>query len=288
MRFSAWAAQPTERQRLDEGALLVAEIARPDLDHRPAIRLLDTFAAEVWESLGSDTRLLRPEQTSRRRAAIRLIEAMNDVLVGRHNFHGATDDYTNPRNSFIDVALERRVGLPITLASIYLEVARRLGAPLEGVGLPAHFMARWPLPAAEGGPIYVDAFHGGCMLEDAEMRHFILTLIKAPARNRFEPAWLRALNTRQIVTRILLNLKGAYFELGDTAMLLEVVDRLTALRPDLPQELRDRGLLRLALGEPLLAAADIAAYLNRAPEAPENNRLRRRIASAPEVRAKLN
>lgn len=288
VRFSAWAAQPPAAQRLDEGALLVAEIARPGLDHQKTIRQLDTLAAEVWEALGHDTRLLRPEQAGRRRAAIRVLEAINDVLVTQHDFHGAADDYTNPRNSFLDEALNRHTGLPITLSVICIEIARRLGAPLEGVGLPAHFMARWPLPPAEGGPIYVDAYHRGLMLDEPVMRQFILTILKAPARTAFDPAWSRPLDTRQIITRMLLNLKGAYFERGETALLLEVVDRLTTLRPDLPEELRDRGLLRLALGEPLLAAADIASYLKRAPEAPERGRLRRRIESVLEVRAKLN
>jgi regulator of sirC expression with transglutaminase-like and TPR domain len=288
VRFSAWAALPPVAQRLDEGALLIAEIARPGLNHQKVIRQIDTLAAEVWEALGHDTRLLRPDQVVRRRAAIRVLEAISDVLVKQHDFHGAADDYTNPRNSFLDEALERHTGLPITLSVICIEIARRLGAPLEGVGLPAHFMARWPLASSEGGPIYVDAYHRGLMLDEPVMRQFILTLIKSPTRTVFDPAWSRPLDARQILTRMLLNLKGAYFERGETALLLEVVDRLTTLRPDLPEELRDRGLLRLVMGEPLLAAADIASYLKRAPDAPERNRLRRRIESVLEVRAKLN
>ena len=288
VRFSAWAALPPEALRLDEGALLVAEIARPGLDHATVIRQLDALAAEVWEALGPDTRLLRPEQARRRRSALRVLETFHEILIVRHDLHGATDDYTNPRNSFLDQVLACRSGLPIMLSVIFIEVARRLGVTLEGVGLPAHFMARWPLAPSEGGPIYVDAYHHHLVVEEPEMRQFILSLIKAPAQIVFDPAWLRPLDTRQIVTRMLLNLKGAYFQRGETALLLEVVDRLTALRPDLPEELRDRGLLRLALGEPLLAAADIAAYLQRAPQAPERRRLLRRIGSDLEVRAKLN
>jgi regulator of sirC expression with transglutaminase-like and TPR domain len=288
VRFSAWAALPQDAQRLDEGALLVAEIGRPGLDHGPVISQLDALAAEVWEALGPDTRLLRPEQTRRRRAVLRVLETLHEVLIVRHDLHGADDDYTNPRNSFLDQALSRRTGLPIVLSVILIEVARRLGVTLEGIGLPAHFMARWPLPPGEGGPIYVDAYHHRLVMEESEMRQFILSLVTAPPHVAFDPAWTRALDTRQVVTRMLLNLKGAYFQRGETTKLLEVVDRLTALRPDLPEELRDRGLLRLALGEPLLAAADIAAYLQRAPEAPERRRLQRRIESDLEVRAKLN
>jgi regulator of sirC expression with transglutaminase-like and TPR domain len=288
VRFSVWAASPPETQRLDEGALLIAEIGHPGLDHRPSIRQLDALAAEVWASLGPSTRLLRPRQLARRTSAQRVLEAINEALITRHGFHGAEEDYYHPRNSFLNEVLERREGLPITLSVIYLEVARRLGAPLEGVGLPAHFMARWPLPDVEGGSIYVDAFQRGELFDEPAMRQRILRLLRAPARADFDPEWTRPLDARQILTRMLRNLKQVYLMRGETASALETVDRLTALRPDLPEELRDRGLLRLAMGEPLLAAADIATYLEQIPNAPEGERLLRRIQSIREVRAKLN
>lgn len=288
VRFSVWAASPPETQRLDEGALLIAEIGHPNLDHRRAIRQLDALAAEVWASLGPSTRLLRSHQVARRTSALRVLEAINEILIARHGFHGSNDDYYHPRNSFLNEVLERREGLPITLSVIYLEVARRLGAPLEGVGLPAHFMARWPLPDDAGGSIYVDPFQRGELLDELAMRQRILRLIGAPARATFDPAWSRALDAREILTRMLRNLKQVYLMRGETADALETADRLTALRPDLPEELRDRGLLRLAMGESLLAAADITAYLEHTPDAPEGGRLLRRIQSIREVHAKLN
>lgn len=288
VRFSAWAACPLEAQRLDEGALLIAEIGRPGLDHHRPIRQLDMLAAEVWAALGSSTRLLRSSQVMRRDSALRVLEAVNEVLIARHGFHGAEDDYYNPRNSFLDQALERREGLPITLSVIYLEVARRLGAPLEGVSLPVHFMSRWPLPDDEGGPLYVDAYRRGETLDEPTMRRFILNLLGDTGPRVFDPAWGRTASAHEIITRMLRNLKRVYLMRGETAHALEVVDRLTELRPDFPEELRDRGLLRLAMGEPLLAAADIAAYLERAPGAPDGNRLLRRIQSVREVRVKLN
>ncbi len=288
VRFSAWAARPPEMQRLEEGALLIAEVGRPGLDHRHAIHKLDTLAAEVWAALGPSTRLLRPNQVTRRDSALRVLEVINEVISARHGFHGSEDDYANPRNSFLDQALERREGLPITLSVIYLEVARRLGAPLEGVSPPAHFMTRWPLSDDEGGPLYVDAFKRGELLDEPTMRRFILNLIRDTGPYVFDPAWSRTASVREILTRMLHNLKQTYLQRGETALALEVVDRLTALRPDLPEEMRDRGLLRLAMGDPLLAAADITTYLKRSPSAPDGRRLRRRIESVREVRAKLN
>lgn len=288
LRFAAFARQPDMALRLDEGALLVAEIAHPQLDRGRYIRVLDALAAEVWAALGSSARLLRADQSTRRSTAQRVLETMVDVLARRENFRGADESYSDPRNSFLNTVLERHEGLPITLSIVYLEVARRLGAPLQGVGLPAHFMVKWPLSEDEGGDLYVDVFNHGELLDEPTCRQFILRLLAPQQARTFDPTWSRALNTRQILTRVLYNLKLVYLHRGDTTSALDVIDRLVLLRPDLPQELRDRGLLRLALGESLLAAADIAAYLERAPNAPENARLRRRIQATQEVRAKLN
>ena len=288
LRFAAFARQPDMALRLDEGALLVAEVAHPQLDRGRYIHTLDALAAEVWAALGSSARLLRADQSTRRSTAQRVLETMVDVLARRENFRGADESYSDPRNSFLNTVLERHEGLPITLSIVYLEVARRLGAPLQGVGLPAHFMVKWPLSEDEGGDLYVDVFNHGELLDEPTCRQFILRLLAPQQARTFDPTWSRALNTRQILTRVLYNLKLVYLHRGDTTSALDVIDRLVLLRPDLPQELRDRGLLRLALGESLLAAADIAAYVERAPNAPENARLRRRIQATHEVRAKLN
>jgi regulator of sirC expression with transglutaminase-like and TPR domain len=288
LRFAAFARQPDAALRLDEGALLIAEVAYPQLNRAHYIHELDALAAEVWAALGPSARLLRPDQATRRSTALRVLETMIEALARRERFHGADESYSDPRNSFLNDVIERRQGLPITLSIVYLEVARRLGAPLQGVGLPAHFMVKWPLSEDEGGDLYVDAFSRGELLDEPTCHQFILRLLSSQAPRTFDPSWARPLSVRQILTRVLYNLKLVYLHRGETSNALDIIDRLVLLRPDLPQELRDRGLLRLALGESLLAAADIAAYLDRAPDAPENARLRRRIQATKEVRAKLN
>ncbi|HLY29656.1 MAG TPA: tetratricopeptide repeat protein, partial [Ktedonobacterales bacterium] len=104
----------------------------------------------------------------------------------------------------------------------------------------------------------------------------------------FDPTWTQPVGARDILTRMLNNLKFGYLHRGELALALATVDRLVALRPDLPQELRDRGLLRLALGEPLLGFTDLMAYLDLAPNAPEIGRLRRRLSAMRMMRAQLN
>ena len=289
LRFSAFAALPDERQRLDEGALLVAEVAYPDLIHARVLRRLDALAAEVCAELGMAQGAMLPADTlAEREVAARALAALRDVLAGREGFHGNLDDYYEPRNSFLPDVLDRRTGLPITLSVVYIEVARRLGAPLVGVGLPAHFVAKWPLPPEQGGDLFVDAFRGEVLDQGACRRLVVRALVTNGAAPALDSRWFAPTGTRAIITRMLNNLKQVYLQTGDTAHALAVVDRLIQLRPDLPEELRDRGLLRLALGEVLLAAADLFAYAERAPQAPELRRLRKRLAAISEVRAKLN
>jgi regulator of sirC expression with transglutaminase-like and TPR domain len=289
LRFSAFAARPDERLGLAEGALLIAEIAYPGLAPVRSLRTLDRLAAEVRRELSLPPNgRLDAALAAERQMATHVLRGMRDVLAGREGFHGNRDEYDDPRNSFLNDVLDRRTGLPILLSVIYLEVARRLGAPLAGVSLPAHFVTTWPLEASEGGALFFDAFSGE-ILDAAACRRFVIRLMSAsPGGPMVDARWFAPVGTRAILTRMLHNLKRVYLERGDTSAALEVVERLIVLRPDLPEELRDRGLLRLALGDPLLAAADIAAYTERAPNAPEVRRLGKRLAEAREVRAKLN
>ena len=291
LRFASFAARPDAQLDLAQGALMMADIAYADLNAAHYQRRLDALTTVVREALGATARGLgRSSRALRERTvAARVLETMRETLADHEGLSGNTEDYYDPRNTYLHETLDRGVGLPITLSVIYLEVARRLGIPLRGVGLPSHFMVKWPLPREEGGDLYLDAFHGGKILDASECRTFITELMGATGSlPYFDPRWSAPLGARAILTRMLNNLKVIYLHRGESRLALEVVERLVLLRPDMPEELRDRGLLRLALGEPLLAAADIATYAERAPAAPEVGRLRRRIAELREVRASLN
>lgn len=291
LRFGAFVALPEERQPLAEGALHIAALAYPTLDHREAHRQLDLLADMVRSELGMvEGDVLPQDGLGQRSTALHVLGTLRDVLGGREGFHGNRDEYYDPRNSFLNDVLQRRTGLPLTLSIIFVEVARRIGAPLVGVGLPAHFMSKWPLRIDEGDDLFVDAFAGGEVLDIGACRRFVLRLAASGASGGqiFDPQWLAPASTRSTLIRMLHNLKHVYLQRGETAHALDVVDRLMLLTPDAPEELRDRGLLRLAAGEPLLAAADIAAYAVRVPDAPELARLQSRLAAISEIRAKPN
>jgi regulator of sirC expression with transglutaminase-like and TPR domain len=290
LRFSALVSRPDDEIDLAEGALLVADLAYPELQHALYLHRLDAIAEAVREELGGTAELERADNTLTNRAlAERTLAAMRTVLVDCEGFRGNAEDYFDPANSYLNAVLDRRKGLPITLSVVYLEVARRLGVPLRGVALPAHFVVKWPLPKEQGGDIFVDAFHGAELLDLAGCRRLVARVVgMSGAHLVFDPSWTEAVGPRAILTRILSNLKMLYLQRGETALALEVVERLIVLRPGAPEDLRDRGLLRLAMGEPLLAAADIAAYTARTPNAPDAARLRRRLAGTTEMRSKMN
>lgn len=290
LRFTTFAAQPDAQLDLTQGALMMAEIAYRDVNVAHYRRRLDALAELVREGLGASAARLRQPRLLRQRAlAMRVLEVLRETLAEREGLVGNTNDYYDPRNAFLHETLDRGVGLPITLSAIYLDVARQLNIPLYGVGLPSHFMVKWPLPRDEGGDLFLDAFRGGKILDLDDCRQFVREVMSATGvPPYFDPRWTIPLSSRAVLTRMFGNLKAIYLHQGETQLALEVVERLVLLRPDMPEELRDRGLLRLAMGEVLLAAADIAAYAERAPAAPEVGRLRRRIAELREVRASLN
>lgn len=289
LRFAAYAALADDEMDLAEGALLIADLAYPNLRHATYLHRLDALAGAVRVELKLDGGAVLPAAMTRRRAiAIHVLRALRRVLADREGFMGNRTEYYDPRNSYLNDVLDCKHGIPISLSAVYIAVGRRLGAPLEGVGLPAHFVAKWPLPPEEGGDLFVDAFSAGEVMDEADCAEFAIRLLTPSGGGRFDPRWFEAVSTRTILTRMLNNLKLVYLQRGETSPALAVVDRLVVLRPDLAQEVRDRGLLRLALGEPLLAAADLATYATRAPKAPEMARLRKRLATIGEIHNKLN
>lgn len=290
LRFAAFARQPEEALDLVNGCLLIADLAYPQLNHALYRGQLDALTGMARSALGlRDGETLPADSTGRRETAERVLVTLRDVLGRRERFAGNRDDYYDPRNSFLNEVLDRHTGIPISLSVVYVAVAQRLGAPLAGANLPAHFVAKWPLPREEGGSIFLDAFNGGELMDEVECVNFVLGLIPTMSgAPRVDPHWFDAVGPRTFLTRILNNLKLVYLHRGETSNALAVVERLVLLRPDLSQELRDRGLLRLAMGETLLAAADVAAYANLEPDAPEMARLRRRLMAMGEIRNKRN
>ncbi len=250
MDFRSYAAQPDDDLDLLEGALLVARDARPGLD-RAAIELqIDELAAPLAKrQLGS----LPPAAQAR---------ALADQLFVRAGFRGNTSDYYDPKNSFLDEVLARRVGIPISLSVLYVEVARRAGVRASPVGFPGHFLAC--IDGTDGSRLVIDPFHGGGVRNESALGEL---LRRSGSNLEYSEELVAPTPVRQVVSRMLMNLRGVYTMRGDYARLLVVFDRLLDLWPNSVEELRDRGFLFARLGAPDAAQADLARYLERSPNA---------------------
>lgn len=246
---------------LDEAALAVAEEEYPSLDLEEYLVRLDR--------LGERVRTLAPGAP---RGASTL-NALRRVLHEELGLRGNEVDYHDPRNSFLNDVLDRKLGIPISLSVLWIEVARRCGLGLQGVGFPGHFLAKYASPA--GVEIFVDAFNGGEMLSADEC----VARYRARTGGRdLDRRYLRGVSTRQILARMLQNLKRIYVERRDDVRAYAALDRLLVLSPGQIESLRDRGLVAARLGGGAAAARDLEAYLSRAPAAPDADEIRKVLA----------
>jgi regulator of sirC expression with transglutaminase-like and TPR domain len=253
-RFAELIARPSVP--LAEAALAIAEEEYPGLSVESCLGQLDALARAVEGRLPA------------RRDAASTLRLLRAVLFEEAGFRGNADAYYDPRNSFLNEVLERRLGIPITLSILYIEVAARVGLAVQGVGFPGHFLVKHVAGQRE---VFIDPFHGGEILsaDDCVARFHTM----APGR-ALEPRHLEAVTTRQILGRVLHNLKRIYVEAGDDVRALWVMDRLVLLAPADPAERRDRGLVEARLGGVAAALADLDAYLAAAPSADDADEVR--------------
>ena len=258
-RFAALAQLPDEQIDLAEAALWVAAEEYEDLDVSAYVERLDALATGaaplVW------ARVTPVEQ----------IAELNDYLFRGRGFTGNWDRYEDPRNSFLNEVLDRRRGLPITLSIVYVEVARRLGLPMCGVGFPGHFLAK-----LDGSPeVVVDAFFGRVLSADdcAERLRSVL----GPDAELVPEFHLRAATRKEILARLLTNLKQLYAGSRDWGRSLACCDRILLLAPDAAAELHDRSLVYEQLACFTAAAADLERALELTPDADASEMLRDRI-----------
>lgn len=260
--FAAEVAGPGDALRLDLAALLIAaeDEANANVDVAECLRRL--------AGLG--------EQARGRVAAApgAGVEAFNEFIFGEVGLKGNELDYYDPRNSFLNHVLERRTGIPITLSVVYMEVGRRAGLSVEGIGMPGHFIVR----ASEQGQVeatLVDAFHARIIgPEDCQDR---LDEIYG-GQVALSAEHLRSVNAREILVRMLTNLKGIYMRAGLDRQALAAVERILLVMPEAAGEHRDGGALLARLDRLPEAIAELQAYLNMAgPQAPELDKVREQL-----------
>lgn len=196
---------------------------------------------------------------------------------------GNQDDYYDPRNSYLNEVIERRLGLPITLSVLFLAVAERVGLEAEGIGLPGHFI----VAVRDGGMRYfLDPFHGGAWLTREDLDDLVGEA--GGVRGRLLRDWLAPMPPEAILARMLFNLRGVHVQNEDWRQALAVVERLRILQPASPEHVRDAGLLHYRNGSLRLAAGALQEYVTRAPSAPDTGTVRDTLHALLSQLARLN
>jgi regulator of sirC expression with transglutaminase-like and TPR domain len=245
---------------LDEAALAIAEEEYPRLEPDEYLVRLDRLAERVHAKAPAG------------RSAT-LLHALRKVLFEEEGYRGNEAEYGDPRNSFLNEVIDRRLGLPITLCVLYMEVARRAGLALQGVGFPGHFLAKYV--ASSGAEVFIDAFNGGEMISADEC----VARYRARTGGRdLDRRHLAGIAPRQILARMLHNLKRTYLERRDDVRAWWVLDRILLLTPGQLEAMRDRGLVCARLGVATAAERDLEAYLSRSGTATDAAEVRRVLA----------
>lgn len=243
-------------------ALLIAHDEYPDLDPAACNALVEAHVAS-----------LRPEVDLIDSAPMKM-QAINRRLFEELGYAGNHDEYYDPRNSYLNEVLNRRLGNPISLAVVQMEVSQRLGVALDGVSFPGHFLVRLPV---DDGVLVMDPFNRGRPLNADELRqrarpHFGEDVPDEALLQILDPATPRA-----ILVRMLRNLHGLYAESSDWGRAVRCSDRILLLAPDNTDALRDRGLGYSELGYQAGALRDLGRYLQKMPDADDAETIRHRI-----------
>jgi regulator of sirC expression with transglutaminase-like and TPR domain len=251
-----------EREPIDlaRAALAVAREEYPELDEARYLGVLDQLAVGAQAGLPPGA---RPE---------RKVGRLNAYLFHELGFKGNSGDYYDPRNSFLNEVLDRRIGIPLTLSIVYMEVGRRCGLRVDGVGFPGHFLCKVQL---DGGELVVDPFHRGQLLGLEEIKRRLAAAVGDQVK--FDARVLRAAKPREILVRMLQNLRSVYQERNDIPRALSAVDRLLLLAPENVRGLRERAQLCEQLGGQAAAARDLERVLELEPNASDAAALRARV-----------
>ncbi len=255
-------------------ALLIARDEYPELQ-----------AAHYDDVVQGYADALRTEVQAQNGAPARMA-VINRYLFEELGFGGNNDAYSDPRNSYLNDVFDRKLGIPISLAVVQMEIARRLDVPLDGISFPGHFLVRLPV---DDGILVMDPYNKGRSLSAEELRDRISPHFGGQSPDDAELLHILApASHRAILQRMLRNLKALYVDQDDWERVARSSDRLLKLAPGLGEEVRDRGLAYLKIGHIAGAREDLARYLSMQPEAPDVEAVRSLLIEATGRAQRLN
>jgi len=271
--FSVFVAPEVEDEKIDliRAALVIARTEYPDLD-------IEAYASRI-EQLARRVAALVPDPH-----AHFALPALNQILFDSTDLRGNREDYYDPRNSFLNDVLDRGLGIPISLSIVYMEVARRVGFSLAGVGLPGHFLLKHY--SENGHEILIDCFNRGDILTRQDCQSRLDEIYSGEMTLR--PEFLHPISRRQILTRMLNNLKTVYLSTRNFRKALPLADLILVIHPRSAEEIKQRALLRYSMQLHRLAAEDLEDYLGISPDASDADEIRQMALSIRRMLALMN
>jgi regulator of sirC expression with transglutaminase-like and TPR domain len=271
--LSVFVGPEVEDEKIDliRAALMIARGEYPDLD-------IETYAGRVEElarrvaALAPD---LHPQGTLR---------ALKHVLFEELKLRGNREDYYDPRNSFLNDVLDRGLGIPITLSIVYMEVARRVGLHLFGVGLPGHFLLK--RYNEDGQEMLIDCFNRGDVVSRQDCQSKLDEIYSGEMKMR--PEFLHPISRRQILMRMLNNLKTLYLSTRNFRKALAIADLILVIYPRSAEDVKQRALLRYSMNLHRLASEDLDEYLKMSPNASDAEEIKEMSLSIRRLLALMN
>jgi regulator of sirC expression with transglutaminase-like and TPR domain len=240
-------------------ALMIARLESPRLDTGPYIERLENLGREAAARVAAAPTMISETPPDVDPDSYARVSALNDYLFREQRFVGNTTQYEDPRNSFLNEVLDRKTGIPITLALVYMEVARRAGVTVEGINFPGHFLLRCRAHRHPGRDLIIDAFHQGALLSEDACR--LLLRRHGGEDAAWDEHLLGQATKPQILTRMLINLKRVYMKMHSYPQARDATELLLAVDPSAATELRDRGLLAFHMKDFAAALRDLQSYL---------------------------
>ena len=258
---------------LAEAALLIAGHGYPDLNVAAYLSRIEELAYMLRLRIDEDDSI--PDR----------ISALNQFLFGELGFAANSDDYYDPRNSFLNEVLERRTGIPITLSVIYMELGRKVGLPLQGVSFPGHFLVKCAVPE---GAVVLDPYSGGISLGLPDLQKRLREVQGGEVSRAIVAELLVSASNKDIIVRLLRNLKAIYLREHKLDKALPIMNWIIATMPEQTPELRDRGMIYQELECPRAALTDFETYLQLSPGSDDAGDIRGRIIELRKEVARLN
>jgi regulator of sirC expression with transglutaminase-like and TPR domain len=272
--FTALVRSEIEDERIDllRAALTFARMEDPRLVVEHYVRRVDALAKRVAAKIQD------PDDSQQ------MIAALNEVLFYEEVFRGNTVDYYSPRNSFLQHVLDRQLGIPISLALVYMEVARRVQFPLFGVGMPGHFLLKHY--DVDGHATLIDVFERGSIVTEEDCRQKLNSIYSGQLA--LQPEFLLPVTRRQMLTRMLNNLRSVYLSQRDFRRAVQVVDLILVIYPRSPEDVKQRAVLRYNLDDYRGALNDFDEYVKMSPDASDAEEIKQTALSLRRSMAMMN